>query len=130
MKKLFLLLFMAHILFAIEQVPRQKSSADDKKGTTNSEVRSSKSRTGEQVVRKETKITAQSGEKQPDRFQDKNSNGVNDRREDDFQSIKTKKSKYKELFGKKDRQTEKKPEKKRKASPPKEDREPEKRKEK
>jgi hypothetical protein len=124
MKKIVLLLFMASVLFALEQVPRQKNSGDDNETRANSEVRPSDSRTSTRQLRNDTKITAQNDKKQPDRFQDKNSNGVNDRREDDFQSIKTKKSRYKELFGKKDDQTEKK----QKENTPREDRESERKK--
>jgi len=122
MKKVLLLLFMVNIMLAIEQVPRQRGAGDDKKSETKSEVKQNDSRNST----RDTRITVQNGEKQPDRFQDTNSNGVNDRREDDFQSIKTKKSKYKELFGKKGDQVEKK----QRENPPREEKESDREKEK
>jgi len=126
MKKILLLLFMVNIMLAIEQVPRQRIAGDDKKLETKSEVKQNDSRNSTRDARSETRTTVQNGEKQPDRFQDTNSNGVNDRREDDFQSIKTKKSKYKELFGKKDDQAEKK----QRENPPREEKESDRKKEK
>lgn len=94
MKKLILLLFIASMLFAIKEVPRQT-------GTHNANNSESRIETKQEAKTQKNNVV-QKREREQDRFIDRNSNGVNDRREDDFQNIKTKKSKHKELFDKKD----------------------------
>ena len=100
MKYLLLILLMANLLLAIEQVPRRNGpsetkksdiSIEEKQSTTNSDARRNEAR---------DRVVVQKEEKQRDLFIDNNSNGVNDRREDDFQSIKSKKSKHKDMIDK------------------------------
>jgi hypothetical protein len=94
MKRVMLLLFMTSMLFAIKQVPRQT-------GTHNANNSEFKIETNQEAKTQKNGVV-QKREREQDRFIDRNSNGVNDRREDDFQNIKTKKSKHKELLDKKD----------------------------
>jgi hypothetical protein len=84
---------MASMLFAIKQVPRQTV-------THSATVSESKVETKQEARVQENNVV-QKKEREQDRFIDKNSNGVNDRREDDFQNIKTKKSKHKDLYDRK-----------------------------
>jgi hypothetical protein len=81
------------MLFAVKQVPRQTST--HRVNTAESKVET------KQEVRVQKTNVVQKSEREQDRFIDKNSNGVNDRREDDFQNIKTKKSKHKDLYDRK-----------------------------
>lgn len=122
-----LLLFLTSILLAIEQVPRQGISEEEKKSAVKVDVTQSPGRTISRDTRTQNQNVIQRNDREQDRFQDSNSNGVNDRREDDFQNIKTKKSKYKELIDKKRvEEAKRKP-----PEPPKRDKkEPEKKKEK
>lgn len=119
MKRLLLFLFTASLLFAIEQVPRQAGAGSDDKPKPESTVRQAAPRAGS-----ESRTTVQKTDKERDRFQDKNSDGVNDRREHDFQNIKTLKSRFKELFGRKEAEPAKKPA----PSPKQEEKQPEKKK--
>jgi len=122
-----LLLFLTSMLLAIEQVPRQVNSEDEKNPPVQLEKSKTSGRTGSRDTRTQEMKVVQRNDREQDHFQDSNSNGVNDRREDDFQNIKTKKSKYKELIDKKKvEQTKKK-----QAETPRQDRkEPDKKKEK
>lgn len=90
MKRLIVVLFMATMLFAIKQVPRETD-------THGANISESKTET-KQELRVQKNNVVQKSEREQDQFIDRNSNGVNDRREDDFQNIKTKKSKHKELY--------------------------------
>lgn len=126
MKKFMLLLFMVSMLLAIEQVPRQSNSEEEKKSGVKVETKQPSARTDSRARTQSTNV-AQRNDREQDRFQDSNSNGVNDRREDDFQNIKTKKSKYKELI---DRKKVEQTKKKQPEVPQREKREPEKKKEK
>jgi hypothetical protein len=83
---------MASMLFAIKQVPRQTGTQKVDNSESKIEIK--------QETKAEKSKVVQKREREQDRFIDKNSNGVNDRREDDFQNIKTKKSKHKELLKK------------------------------
>ncbi|MBE0432099.1 hypothetical protein IBX73_01390 [candidate division WOR-3 bacterium] len=125
MKRFILVLFMASFLLAIEQVPRQSNAAVNEKSDTSNEAKRLEPRSSSPAVRQESRTTVQSKEKQRDQFQDKNSDGVNDRREDDFQSIKTRKSRHKDLFGRKEPAP---PEKKPGEAPSREEKQPEKKK--
>ena len=123
MKRFMLLLCLASMLLAIEQVPRQDNSKEEKNPPVQLDNGRTSVRTGSRDVRAQDIKVVQRNDREQDRFQDSNSNGVNDRREDDFQSIKTKKSKYKELIDKKKiQETRKKPPE----TPPRDKREPEK----
>ncbi len=107
MKKIMILIFAANLLLAIEQVPRQRESAD-KDTNQNTEVRTRESKKNPLEAIRNAGSAVMKTLAQPDRFQDKDSNGVNDRREEDFQNIKTRKSRFKELLGKKETEPEKK----------------------
>jgi hypothetical protein len=98
MKYLLIILFMANVVIAIEQVPRRRTSAGARESEKRVEVRVSQTNSDSRASEAHEKAIVQKKEKQRDRFVDKNSNGVNDRREDDFRNIKTKKSKHKEKF--------------------------------
>jgi hypothetical protein len=98
MKYIFMIFLMASMLLAIEQVPRRTNSAVEKKSENIVEVKKAEAKTDTRRDDIRLKTNVQKSEKQPDRFIDKNSNGVNDRREDDFQNIKTKKSKHKDII--------------------------------
>jgi hypothetical protein len=98
MKYLLIILFMANVLLAIEQVPRRRTSPGTKESEKRVEVRASQTNSDSRATEIRERAIVQKKEKQRDRFVDKNSNGVNDRREDDFRNIKTKKSKHKEKF--------------------------------
>jgi hypothetical protein len=98
MRYLLIILLMANVLFAIEQVPRRRTSPGTKESEKRVETRASQTNSNSRVGEEHEKAIVQKKEKQRDRFVDKNSNGVNDRREDDFRNIKTKKSKHKEKF--------------------------------
>lgn len=102
MKKLLMILFMASFLLAIEQVPRRSNAAANERPDTSSEVKRTEPRRTTVMTEKESGIKVQKIEKERDRFQDKNSDGVNDRREEDFQNIKTRKSRHKDLVGPKE----------------------------
>lgn len=81
MKKFLLLLCFASFLFALKTVPRTSTTSDDKSAARTEVVQSSK--------------TKKDNDTKKDRFQDADSNGVNDHREDDFQRIKQLKTKHK-----------------------------------
>ena len=98
MKYLFLIFLMANMLLAIEQVPRRTSSTAEKRSETTVESRKSETNLDTQMDRTREKTAVQRNEPQRDQFIDENSNGVNDRREDDFQDIKTKSSKHKSII--------------------------------
>ncbi len=80
MKKFLLLLCFASFLFALKSVPRTSTTSDDKATARTEVVQSSKTKKDDETKR--------------DRFQDADSNSVNDHREDDFQRIKQLKTKY------------------------------------
>jgi len=126
MKKFMVFIFLASMLFAIEQVPRQGNS-EEEKSSLKTESKQPTVRLSSRGTGTQEQNVIQRSDREQDRFQDSNSNGVNDRREDDFQNIKTKKSKYKELIDKKRvEEAKRKP-----PEPPKRDKkEPEKKKEK
>jgi len=100
MKYLLLILLMANMLLAIEQVPRRSSSSETKKSEISIETKQSTANSDARTNEARERIVVQKEEKPRDLFIDNNSNGVNDRREDDFQSIKTKKSKHKDMIDK------------------------------
>jgi hypothetical protein len=103
MKRIILLLCLASMMFAIKQVPRQTSSAENNESQIRVEAKQeTKSQSDIQGKRTTKTSSIEKRERQQDQFQDKNSNGVNDRREDDFQNIKTKKSKHRDLIDRKD----------------------------
>ncbi len=101
-----MILLMANMLLAIEQVPRRTTSTDKDTREVATEVKQVKKSNDDQEGRP-VERAVEKKEKQQDRFIDNNSNGVNDRREDDFQTIKTKKSKHKDMI---DRQKVERPE--------------------
>ena len=85
MKQFILLIFLASIAFAVKPVPR------DKKEVTTSTPKAA-------YVQHDTKNdtdTKKDDDKRKDRFVDSDSNGVNDKREKDFQKIKESKTKHK-----------------------------------
>jgi long-subunit acyl-CoA synthetase (AMP-forming) len=98
MKYLFLIILMANMLLGIEQVPRRTSSTAEKRSELVVDSRRSGASADTQTDRIREKTVVQRSEQQRDQFIDKNSDGVNDRREDDFQDIKTKKSKHKDII--------------------------------
>ena len=98
MKILLMILLMANLLLAIEQVPRRRTSSEMKESEKRVEARTSQTDTDSRANETRERTIVQKKEKQRDRFIDENSNGVNDRREDDFRNIKTKKSKHREKF--------------------------------
>jgi hypothetical protein len=81
MKRMIVLLCFVTILFAVRTVPRTGAKSDEET-PARIEVVQSRSDTQDDDTRK-------------DRFQDADSNGVNDQREDDFQRIKLLKTKHK-----------------------------------
>ncbi len=90
MKKFILLIFIVSCLFAVKTVPRAKKNDDHKTSEVITEiVTEEKEKT--QITHKAKK------EKKKDRFQDADSNSVNDQREDDLQKIKWLKTKFKDL---------------------------------
>lgn len=91
MKKCILLLFVATMVFAVQTVPRGTTSDSDDK-TNNKSIKESP----HYFVEKQTQNKGQ------DRFEDADSNSVNDQREDDFQKIKKLNSKFKDKYQKKD----------------------------
>ena len=125
MKKIMILIFVANLLLAIEQVPRQRES-EDKDTNPTTEVRTREAKKNPLEAIRDAGSAVMKTLTQPDRFQDKDSNGVNDRREEDFQNIKTRKSKFKDLLGKKETE----PEKKKGEVPPRTDKESDRAKEK
>ena len=98
MKYLLMILLLANVLLAIEQVPRRRTSPGMKESEKRIEARASQTDSDSRASEARERTIVQKKEKQRDRFIDENSNGVNDRREDDFRNIKTKKSKHKEKF--------------------------------
>jgi hypothetical protein len=96
MKYFLLILLMVNMLLAIEQVPRRSSTAETKESEIGIEAKQSATNSDARKNEVRERTIVQEKEKQRDLFIDNNSNGVNDRREDDFQSIKTKKSKHKD----------------------------------
>jgi hypothetical protein len=98
MKYFLIILLMANVLLAIEQVPRRRTSSGIKESENIVETRASQTNSDSRAVEARENAVVQKKEKERDRFIDEDSNGVNDRREDDFRNIKTKKSKYKEKF--------------------------------
>lgn len=111
MKRIILFLCLASMMFAIEQVPRQTSSAENNESQIRVEAKQETESQSDMQGKRTTQTSSlEKRERQQDQFQDKNSNGVNDRREDDFQNIKTKKSKHKDLLDRKDvKRVEKRP---------------------
>ena len=93
-----MILLLANVLLAIEQVPRRRTSPGMKESEKRIEARASQTDSDSRASEARERTIVQKKEKQRDRFIDENSNGVNDRREDDFRNIKTKKSKHKEKF--------------------------------
>ncbi|MGB7055280.1 MAG: hypothetical protein WBE28_08165 [bacterium] len=100
MKYLLVILLMANVLLAIEQVPRRTNSSETNKSEVRVEAKKSETNSDSRTNEARERTVVQKKEKERDRFIDNNSNGVNDRREDDFQNIKTKKSKHKEKLDK------------------------------
>jgi hypothetical protein len=101
MKKFILLIFIASLLFAVQPVPRKNKTSSDNKPKIN-------------VVNKGkpsyyTQNPAKT--KGHDRFEDADSNSINDKREDDFQKIKKMNSKFKDKYKKKDTDKKGKPKK-------------------
>lgn len=96
MKIFLMILLMANVLLAIEQVPRRRNSPGTKESEERIEIQASQTGSDSRASEVRERAVVQKKEKQRDRFVDENSNGVNDRREDDFRNIKTKKSKHKE----------------------------------
>jgi hypothetical protein len=92
MKQCILLLFVATMVFAVQTVPRGATTDSDNK--TNNE--STMEESPHHFVQKQTQHKSQ------DRFEDADSNSVNDQREDDFQKIKKLNSKFKDKYQKKD----------------------------
>ncbi len=95
-----MIFFMTNVLLAIEQVPRRNSTTDADKSESKMETKQSSVNSESRTIEARERTVVQKKERERDQFIDNNSNGVNDRREDDFQSIKTKKSKYKEKLDK------------------------------
>jgi hypothetical protein len=95
-----MILCVTNMLLAIEQVPRRESSSETKTVELRMNAEKAEVNSGSWVNEVHERTIVQKKEKERDQFIDNNSNGVNDRREDDFQNIKTKKSKYKEKFDK------------------------------
>ncbi|UCC11343.1 MAG: hypothetical protein JSW02_08305 [candidate division WOR-3 bacterium] len=85
MKKFILFIFIASIAFAVTPVPRDKKEV---KKTTPKAVYV-------QHDNKDDKDTKKDDDRRKDRFIDNDSNGVNDKREKDFQKIKESKTKHK-----------------------------------
>jgi hypothetical protein len=81
MKYIIVLIFFASLLFGVKPVPRNNGDKDEDKKT-------------EKVI-KTTDKTEKRYTKQKDHYIDKNANGVNDQREEDFQKIKQLNSKHK-----------------------------------
>ena len=102
MKSFLLILLLANLLHAIEQVPRRSAVSEKKRPDVVVEVEQPKKQSGAQFDETREKSIVQKKETRQDPFVDTNSNGVNDRREEDFQNIKTKRSKYRDLFDKQD----------------------------
>lgn len=102
MKSFLLILLLANLLHAIEQVPRRSAVSEKKRPDVVVEVEQPKKQSGAQFDEMREKSIVQKKETRQDPFVDTNSNGVNDRREEDFQNIKTKRSKYRDLFDKQD----------------------------
>ncbi len=89
MKRLIVLIFLASLLFAVETVPRTKTTGDE--GTAKGKT---------EVVTSEQAKKSKS-EKEKDSIIDADSNSVNDQREDDLQKIRLLKSRFRDLFKKK-----------------------------
>jgi hypothetical protein len=98
MKYLLMILLVANMLLAIEQVPHRTNSTTAEDSETTINAKQSGPASGIRKIELREKTYVQKKELQPDVFIDNNSNGVNDRREDDFQIIKTKKSKHKDMI--------------------------------
>jgi hypothetical protein len=92
MKKFILLLFVATMVFAVQTVPRSTTTDSNDKTNKESVIKESP----HYFVQKQTQNKGQ------DRFEDADSNSVNDQRENDFQKIKTLNSKFKDKYQKKD----------------------------
>jgi hypothetical protein len=114
MKSFLLILLLANLLLAIEQVPRRNTAVEKKKSDVVVESEQPKAQNSVRSNETSDKNIVQKKETRQDPFIDTNSNGVNDRREDDFQNIKTKRSKYRDLF---DKQDTKRVEEKQRAKP-------------
>jgi len=81
MKKMIVLLCFASFLFAVKTVPRSDEARDTKSPTRIEVVQSTRDKKDDDTRK--------------DRFQDADSNGVNDQREDDFRKIKLLRTKHK-----------------------------------
>lgn len=81
MKKVIVLLCFASFLFAVRTVPRSNEASDTKSPTRIEVVQSTRDKKDDDTRK--------------DRFQDADSNGVNDQREDDFRKIKLLRTKHK-----------------------------------
>jgi hypothetical protein len=92
MKKCILLLFVATMVFAVQTVPRNTTTDSNDKTSNESIIKESP----HYFVQKQTQNKSQ------DRFEDADSNSVNDQREDDFQKIKKLNSKFKDKYQQKD----------------------------
>jgi len=115
MKYLLMIFLMVNVLLAIEQVPRRTNTSDPDKSEVKVETGQSGVISDSRTNEARERTVVQKKERERDQFIDNNSNGVNDRREEDFQTIKTKKSKYKEKL---DRQEIKRVEPKQKERKP------------
>ncbi len=93
MKRFIVFVFFASLLFAVETVPRTKTTGDE----------TSKGKT-EVVVTEKTRKSK--SEKEKDSIIDADSNSVNDQREDDLQKIKWLKSRFRDLFKKQAEESE------------------------
>jgi hypothetical protein len=80
MKTIVILLCFASFLFAVKTVPRSRQASDSETPARVEVVQSSKDKKDDDTRK--------------DRFQDADSNGVNDQREDDFQKIKLLRTKH------------------------------------
>lgn len=81
MNKMIVLLCFASFLFAVRTVPRSSETSDTKSPTRIEVVQSTSDKKDDDTKK--------------DRFQDADSNGVNDQREDDFRKIKLLRTKHK-----------------------------------
>ena len=112
MKRLMILILIAGLMFAVKPVPRKDHNKESKQKSKFSI---------ESVIKGLKKIVDKKGDKEKDdHFQDADSNGVNDQREDDFQKIKQLKTKHKD---KDSRGTQKKTVKKKSTVSPKKSKE-------
>ena len=111
MNKLIILLFLGSLLFAVQPVVRNtnRTTRNDDKIKNEDVVKENKD--DKVIIKKDDKDDDKNNDKK-DRFQDADSNGVNDQREDDLQKIKNLNTKFKDLIKKTDKGTKSTPTKK------------------